>query len=85
MRNLKAPGSVLRMATFAPSSHPPMLCEHNHAVINGGGGDTVGGICGESFETDDGLPTFEDCLLSTVGGGNSIRETQVFNNHLLIL
>ena len=79
---LKAPGSALRMATFAPSSHPPMLCEHNHAVINDGGGNAIGGICGESFETDEGLPTFEDCLLSNSGGANSVRDTQACEKNL---
>ena len=61
------------MATFAPSSQPPMLCEHNHGVINGSSGDIIEGICGESFETDDGLPSFEDCLLPNTGVANNVR------------
>ena len=62
------------MATFAPSSQPPMLCEHNHGVINGTSGDIIEGICGGSFETDDGLPSFEDCLLTNTGVANNVRK-----------
>ena len=28
-------------------------------------------LLGESFETDDGLPSFEDCLVTNTGGGTS--------------
>ena len=63
----------MRMATFAPTSHPPMLCEHNHGVINGSSGDIIEDVCGESFETDDGLPSFEDCLMTTTGGASNVR------------
>ena len=68
---------TVRMATFAPSKHPPMLCEHTHAMITDGGDTTAGGICSESFDTDDGLPTFDDCMIVNSGGANSGRNTQV--------
>lgn len=63
------------MATFAPAAHPPILCEHNHGVINDTNGEVIEGVCGgESFETDDGLPSFEDCLVTNTGGGtNTVR------------
>ena len=75
------------MATFAPSAHPPIICEHEHAlplndgtVVANAGATTT--ICGESFETDDdGLPTFEDCCDMNGGGGaggpNGAGDTKV--------
>ena len=65
----------MRMATFAPAAHPPILCEHSHGVINDTNGEVIEGVCGgESFETDDGLPSFEDCLVTNAGSGaNTVR------------
>ena len=66
------------MATFAPAAHPPILCEHNHGVINESNGEAIEQVCGgESFETDDGLPTFEDCLVTNTGGGTSTVRTDL--------
>ena len=66
------------MATFAPSAHPPILCEHNHGVINESNGEAIEQVCGgESFETDDGLPSFEDCLVTNTGGGTSTVRTNL--------
>ena len=74
---MQASGSTVRMATFAPSSHPPMLCEHNHGVINGTSDDMIDNVCGESFETDeDGLPSFEDCLGANTNGVNNVSNTE---------
>ena len=68
------------MATFAPTAHPPILCEHNHGVINEGNGEAIEQVCGgESFETDDGLPSFEDCLVTNSGGvTNTVRTCFVY-------
>ena len=66
------------MATFAPAAHPPILCEHNHGVINESNGEAIEEVCGrESFETDDGLPSFEDCLVTNTGGGTSTVRTDL--------
>ena len=71
---IKASGSTVRMATFAPAAHPPILCEHNHGIINESNGEAIEQVCGgESFETDDGLPSFEDYLSTNGGGTNNVR------------
>ena len=71
------------MATFAPSSHPPMLCEHNHGVINGTSDDMIDNVCGESFETDeDGLPSFEDCLGANTNGVNNVSNTEFVKKNI---
>ena len=62
------------MATFAPAAHPPILCEHNHGIVNESNGEAIEQVCGgESFETDDGLPSFEDYLSTNGGGTNNVR------------
>ena len=66
------------MATFAPSAQHPMICEHNHELLNSGDGNVIEGICGESFETDDGLPSFEDCLLPNNSNANNVRTLECF-------
>ena len=66
------------MATFAPSAQHPMICEHNHELLNSGDDNVIEGICGESFETDDGLPSFEDCLLPNNSNANNVRTQECF-------
>ena len=70
------------MATFAPSAQHPMICEHNHELLNSGDGNVIEGICGESFETDDGLPSFEDCLLPNNSNANNVRTQECFFVHM---